>query len=78
MALGPTGVVTVTSTVPVAPVGDVTVSNVEEVTAYVVAATEPKSTAGAALNPEPVTVTEVPPAGRPATGLTAVTMGAAS
>ena len=35
-------------------------------------------TALAPLNPAPVTVTAVAPAGRPATGLTAVTAGAAS
>ena len=38
----------------------------------------PKLTALAPVKPVPVMVTVVPPAGGPATGLTAVTVGAAS
>ncbi len=78
VALVPTAVVTVTSTGPAAPGGEVAVSWVEEVTVYVPAATAPKSSALAPVNPVPVTLTEVPPAGRPAMGLMALTVGAAS
>ena len=42
------------------------------------AAVVAKSTALAPVKPVPVTVTRVPPEGRPATGLTEVTAGAAS
>ncbi len=67
------------ATVPVDCAGETAaVIDVAEVTVYEAAATAPKSTAVAAVNPEPVTVTEVPPAGTPATGLTALTVGAAS
>ena len=74
MALVPAEVVTVTSSVP-EPAGDETVISVAETTVKLVAAVVPKSTAVAPVNPEPVTVTVVPPAGRPATGLRAVTFG---
>ncbi len=42
------------------------------------AATEPNWTVPASLNPVPVMVTEVPPAGRPAVGLTELMAGLAS
>ncbi len=78
VALVPLGVMTVTSTVPAAPAGDVAVTEVGETTEYVVAPVAPKSTALAALKPVPVMVTEVPPATGPAIGLTAVTVGLGS
>ena len=68
--LVPTGVVTVTSTVAV-PAGEVTVMAPAETTVKLAAATEPKLTALAPVKPEPVMVTVLPPAGRPATGATA-------
>ena len=72
----PLGVVTVMSTVPPArSAGAVAVIEVAETT-VVVAGDVPKSTALAPMKPVPVTVTWVPPPGRPATGLTAVTVGA--
>jgi hypothetical protein len=77
VALVPTGVVTVTSTV-LAPVGELTVIELDDTTDTPVPGVEPNMTEVAALNPVPVTVTEVPPAGRPATGLTAKTVGTAS
>ena len=72
-----TGVVTVTSTLPADPAGEVAAISVPETTEYVAAA-RPKSTALAPVKPVPVMVTAVPPAGRPATGLTALTVGATS
>ena len=76
MALVPTGVVTVTSTVP-EPAGEVTVICVDEV-AVMVAGFGPKSTALAAVKPVPVMVTELPPACTPAAGLMALNDGAGS
>ncbi len=77
VALVPLGVVTVTSTVPGAPLGAVAVIEVGEV-AVMVAAFEPKSTALTATKSVPVMLTVVPPAGSPAAGLTEVTAGASS
>jgi hypothetical protein len=54
---------------------------VMEVSALMVtaeAATPPKSTAVASENPDPVTVTDVPPVVYPVAGLTSSTMGVAS
>ncbi len=74
--LAPTGVVTVTSTVP-EPEGEVTAIEVDEM-AVMVPAVEPKSTALVPVKPVPVMVTEVPPAGTPATGLSVLIVGAPS
>jgi hypothetical protein len=69
----PTGVLTVTSTVPV-PGGEVAVMVVELRTVNV-AALAPKSTALAPVKPVPVIVTAVPPPAVSMFGLTPVTMG---
>ena len=71
----PAVLVTVTSWVPV-PAGAVAVIEVPDFTVKVVAVVVPKSTADTAVNPVPVTVTEVPPAAGPAVGLIFVTVGA--
>ena len=72
----PLDVVTLTSTVPAGPAGSTAVTWVAEM-AEMVAAADPKSTAVASRNPVPVMVTVVPPLSGPATGLTALTVGAA-
>ena len=74
----PTGVVTVTFTVPAAPAGAVAVIEVEETTVTPVAAFAPKSTAVAPVKFVPVMVTLVPAVVGPAAGLTAVTVGVLS
>ena len=75
----PTGVVTVTFTVPAAPAGAVAVIEVEETTVKLVAGfPEPKSTAVAPVKFVPVMVTLVPAVVGPAAGLTAVTVGPVS
>jgi hypothetical protein len=66
----PTGVVTVTSTVPAVPEGLIAVICVDELTVKLVAAVPPKSTALVLVKLLPVTTTEVPPAVGPAVGLT--------
>ena len=59
----PAGVVTVTSTAPLASAGElVTVSWVSLPPGWMAAATVAKLTAVAPVNPEPVTVTLSPPA----------------
>jgi len=73
--LVPPGVVTVTCTVPAASGGDVAVIAVAELTVKLVAFVEPNLTAVAPVKFVPVIVTEVPPASRPAFGLTPVTVG---
>jgi hypothetical protein len=73
----PPAVVTVTSTVPTEPAGEVAVMLVALTTVYVVAAVVPNLTAVAPVKPVPVIVTEEAPAGSPARGLTAVTVGMA-
>jgi hypothetical protein len=78
VALVPPGVVTVTSTVPAVPVGDVAVIELALFTVTPVAAVAPNFTVAPETNPLPVIVTLVPPANGPAEGLTAVTVGAAS
>ena len=74
--LVPTGVVTVMSETP-DPDGEVASISVPEMTMKL-AVSEAKLTCVASVNPVPTMVTEVPPALRPAPGLTAVTAGAAS
>ncbi|HEY1734317.1 MAG TPA: hypothetical protein VGG23_07710, partial [Acidimicrobiales bacterium] len=67
---------TVTSTEPAAPTGDVAVSSVGEVTVTSVAGVVPKSTVvDPSTKPVPSTVTEVPPATGPMSGVTDVTVG---
>src|SRR5208282_65100 len=74
VALVPSGVVTVTCTVPV-PAGEVAVIDVAE-SAVTVAAAEPNLTAVAPASPIPLMVTVVPPDSGPVSGLTPVTAGA--
>jgi hypothetical protein len=74
----PPGVVTVTSTVPASPAGEVALILVALTTVNEVAAVDPKLTAVAPVNPLPVMVTTVPPASGPALGRTAVTVGTAA
>ena len=77
----PPGVVTVTSTVPAASCGEVTVQLVVKLQLTSVAADPPKLAvvvALSAMKPVPVTVTTVPAASGPTLGLMAVTVGAAS
>ena len=63
VGLVPPGVVTVMSTVPTAPAGELTVSDVPPpFTTTLVPAVVPKLTAVAPERLAPVTVTEVPPA----------------
>ncbi len=71
----PDGLVTLTSTVPTAPAGEVAVMEVAELTVKVEAATEPKRTALTVERLVPVMLTEVPPAVEPELGLTLVTVG---
>ncbi len=73
----PPGVVTVTSTMPALPAGEVAVICVAPFTVKLVAAVPPKDTAVAPLSAVPVIVTLVPPAAGPEGGLTPVTAGAA-
>jgi hypothetical protein len=74
----PPGVVTVTSTMLAAPAGEVALMLVSLATVNEVAASVPKSTAVAPVNPVPVIVTTVPPAIGPALGRTVVTVGTAA
>jgi hypothetical protein len=69
------GFVTRTSTVAAASAGEVAVRDVGEVTVTLLAATEPNMTVALLVNPDPVTVTLVPPAIGPAVGLTPLTTG---
>ena len=64
----PSGVVTVTSTVPV-PAGAVAVIEVSEFTVKLVAGVAPKSTAAVPVKPVPLTETMVPPEAGPEVGL---------
>src|SRR5947209_1244248 len=74
----PSGVVTVTSTVPAVPAGLATVSWVSLCTSSPEPGLPaPKLTAVAPVKPPPITVTGVPPAVVPTAGLTAVTCGPA-
>jgi hypothetical protein len=72
--LVPPGAVTVTSTVPAVPGGEVALSCVELVTVKATAAV-PNCTAVAPVKFVPVTVTEVPPVVIPDVGLMPVTVG---
>jgi hypothetical protein len=74
----PPTVVTVTSTVPAEPAGEVAVIDELEFTVTPVAALDPKLTAVAPVRSVPVIVTDVPPVAGPAEGDTAVTVGAAT
>jgi hypothetical protein len=74
VALVPSGVVTVTSTVPL-PGGDVAVICVSLLTVNAVAAVEPNPTRVAPVKPVPVIVTVVEPLAGPEDGATLVTAG---
>jgi hypothetical protein len=69
--------VTVTSTVPADPGGATAVRELALFTTNDAAAVEPNLTALAPVNPDPKTVTDVPPDVDPVLGLTAVTAGRA-
>jgi len=71
----PAGVVTVTSTSPAEPAGEVQPIEVSPSTKQSVAATEPNMTEVAPVNPDPVMDTCVPPSVDPDVGLTPVTVG---
>ena len=71
----PSAFVAVMSTVPAACAGDVAVICVSELMVKLVAAVAPKLTAVTLVRPEPVMVTDVPPAVEPAAGLTEVMTG---
>jgi hypothetical protein len=73
----PPGVVTVTSTTPASPAGEVAVMLVSLATVNEIAALDPKLTAVAPVYPVPVIVTAVPPATGPDAGATTVTVGEA-
>ena len=75
VALVPIGVVTVTSTVPAEPAGEVAVTEVLLIVP-IVAALAPKWTAEVLARAKPVIVTTVPPAVVPLVGDTEVTLGA--
>jgi len=70
----PPGDVTVTSTAPAEPAGEVVVMLVS-LTTVKATALAPKLTAAAPVKPVPVMVTDVPPASGPADGDTRVTEG---
>ena len=70
----PAGAVTVTSTGPADPAGEVAVMEESEFTMKLVAGVEPKLTAVAPVKRVPVMVTLVPPAVGPELGLTLATL----
>ena len=70
------GVVTVTSTLPAEPAGDVAVIDVSEMTVNAAAVPTRSRRRSTPVKPVPVIVTGVPPAAGPAEGLTPVTAGA--
>ena len=76
VGLDPLGVATVTSTVPIAPIGDVTVIEVLEFTVKVVAMLGPNNTDVKPVKYWPVIVTLVPPAAGPEVGEIDDTIGA--
>ena len=78
VALVPSGVVTVTLTLPKEPAGEAAVICVAFTTVTFVAAVPSKLTAVAPVKPVPVIVTVVPPVVLPLEGLRAVTVGAAT
>ncbi len=71
----PPAVVTVTWTAPADPAGEVTVNDVALTNPTETPAVAPNATVEAAVNPDPVTVTVVPPANGPAAGAIPVTAG---
>jgi hypothetical protein len=76
VALVPPGVMTVTSTGPAEPPGEVAVIWVAEFTVKAVAAVPPNITAVAPVNPVPVIMTPVLPLAGPLAGEMLVTVGA--
>ena len=72
----PAALVAVMSIVPAACTGDIAVICVSEFTVKLVAEVAPKLTTVTLVRPEPVMVTDVPPAMEPAVGLTEVITGA--
>src|SRR5450759_5373907 len=76
IGLVPSGVVTVTSTVP-APGGEIAVIELSESTVKLDALVEPNLTTVAPVNLAPVMVTEVPPVAGPVVGVNAVIVGIA-
>ena len=79
VTLLPPGVVTAMSTEPVAPAGEVATHVVAVEHATAVAVVPPNlAVVDPVTNPVPVTVTKVPPASGPATGVMAVTVGTGS
>ena len=78
VALVPSGVVTVTSTLPAAPAGEAVVIWVSESTVKVTGEVIPNAMLVVLLNPVPVTVTGVPPATGPLTGEMPVIVGMAA
>jgi hypothetical protein len=76
VALVPADVVTVMSTFPALPAGEVAVIEVALATVNEAAAVAPNLTAEAPVKLVPVTVTLVPPAVVPELGLTELTAGA--
>ena len=75
MAEVPPGAVTLMSTTPAAPAGDVAVICVELFTVKDVASTEPNLTVLALVKLVPVMTTELPPLIEPAEGVTPVIVG---
>ncbi len=75
VALVPTGLVTVTSTIPAARGGETAVTSVELTTVKLVAAVVRKATEVAPVKLVPVIVTTVPPVMGPAVGEMDVTVG---
>ena len=75
VALVPSGVVTVTLTLPKEPAGEAAVICVAFTTVTFVAAVPSKLTAVAPVKPVPVIVTVVPPVVGPLDGLRLVTVG---
>ena len=71
----PPGVITVTSTMPAEPAGEVAVIEVAETIVMPVAAVPPKDTPVAPVKPVPVSVMDVPPASGPDVGVIAETVG---
>ena len=78
VALVPPAVVTVTSTVPTLPAGEMAVMDIAELTVKLLAATEPNITDVAPLKLIPRMVTEVPPEVLPLVGEMELTVGAAT
>jgi hypothetical protein len=72
----PYAVVTVTSTGPGEPEGDIAVMDVERLTVTFGEAAPPKLTLVVPMNPVPVIVTLVPPVAGPVVGATLITVGA--